>query len=109
MAHIFINSIEINVAQRLSTRMLWQDMHYWAKLMPMSQQTIEQLREDLAANLKALRAAQSYAQDSLALESGVHRTMLSKIERCLTNPSLETLVKLANTLNVSVSELLQQR
>lgn len=72
----------------------------------MSQQTVEQLRGNLAANLKALRSEQGYAQDSLALDSGVHRTMLSKIERCLTNPSLETLVKLANTLGVSVSELL---
>lgn len=75
----------------------------------MSQQTIKQLRENLAFNLKELRAAQGYAQDSLALDSGVHRTMLSKIERCLTNPSLDTLVKLANTLEVSVSELLRQR
>lgn len=75
----------------------------------MSQQTVEQLRNSLAANLKALRAAKGYAQDSLALDSGVHRTMLSKIERCLTNPSLETLVKLANTLEVSVSELLSEQ
>lgn len=74
----------------------------------MSQQTVEQLREYLAANLKALRAAQGYAQDSLALDSGVHRTMLSKIERCLTNPSLDTLVKLANTLDVQVSDLLKE-
>ncbi len=75
----------------------------------MSQQTVEQLRKNLAANLKALRAARGYAQDLLALDSGVHRTMLSTIERCLTNPSLDTLVKLANTLEVSVSELLRQR
>lgn len=74
----------------------------------MSQQTVEQLRENLAANLKALRAAQGYAQDSLALDSGVHRTMLSKIERCLTNPSLDTLVKLANTLDVPVAQLLKE-
>lgn len=74
----------------------------------MSQQTVEKLREYLAANLKTLRAAQGYAQDSLALDSGVHRTMLSKIERCLTNPSLDTLVKLANTLGVQVSDLLKE-
>jgi transcriptional regulator with XRE-family HTH domain len=75
----------------------------------MSQQTVEQLRANLAANLKTLRAARGYAQDALALDSGVHRTMLSKIERCLTNPSLATLVRLANTLDVAVSELLQHR
>jgi len=73
----------------------------------MSKQTIQELRENLATNLRELRAAKGYAQDSLALDSGVHRTMLSKIERSLTNPSLDTLVKLANTLDVSVSELLK--
>lgn len=73
----------------------------------MKKQTLDQLRGDLAANLKQLRAAQGYAQDSLALDSGVHRTMLSKIERCLTNPSLDTLVKLANTLEVTVADLLK--
>ena len=75
----------------------------------MTQQTIPELRANLAANLRAFRAAKGYAQDSLALDSGVHRTMLSKIQRCLTNPSLETLVKLANTLEVSVSELLSEQ
>ncbi len=75
----------------------------------MSKQTIQELRANLAANLRTIRAAKGYAQDSLALDSGVHRTMLSKIERCLTNPSLETLVKLANTLEVSVSDLLSEQ
>lgn len=73
----------------------------------MKKQTLDELRADLAANLKRLRAAQGYAQDSLALDSRVHRTMLSKIERCLTNPSLDTLVKLANTLEVTVADLLR--
>jgi transcriptional regulator with XRE-family HTH domain len=82
---------------------------HWAKLQYMSNLTINELKADLAANLKRLRAERGYAQDSLALDSGVHRTMLSKIERCISNPSLDTLVKLANTLDVTVSELLKQR
>ncbi len=79
------------------------------KTSAMEKQTIESLRTILALNLKALRTQQKVAQEALALEAGVHRTMLSKIERALTNPSLETLVKLANTLNVNVSELLANR
>lgn len=75
----------------------------------MTQQTLEQLICDLSANLKALREANGYAQDALALDAEVHRTMISKIERRLTNPSLETLVKLANTLGVSVSDLLARK
>jgi transcriptional regulator with XRE-family HTH domain len=35
--------------------------------------------------------------------------MLSKIERRLTNPSLETLIKLVNTLETTVSELLTKK
>lgn len=46
------------------------------------------------------------SQERLALEAGVDRTMLSKIERRLSNPSLETLVKLALPLGLDVSDLL---
>ena len=38
--------------------------------------------------------------------AGVDRTMVSKIERELTNPSIETLLKLANVLGVTVSAML---
>jgi transcriptional regulator with XRE-family HTH domain len=34
--------------------------------------------------------------------------MMSKIERAKTNPSLDTLLKLANYLNVSVADLLAE-
>lgn len=75
----------------------------------MKAQTTESLRAVLAANLKALRANKGLAQEALALDAGVHRTMLSKLERELANPSLETLIKLANRLEVPVSELLSVR
>lgn len=105
----FKQNYRVNVAQKLSTDRLWRIRQPSAKLSVMSKQTIQELRENLATNLRELRAAKGYAQDSLALDSGVHRTMLSKIERSLTNPSLDTLVKLANTLDVSVSELLKDK
>lgn len=90
--------------------MLWNNRNPSATLLPMtSPQTIEELRNALAQNLKELRALKGYSQDSLALDSDVHRTMLSKIERRLTNPSLETLIKLANTLETTVSELLTKK
>lgn len=74
----------------------------------MEKQTIESLREALAANIKALRRKQGVAQEALALEAGTHRTNLSKIERRLVNPSLDTLVKIANRLGVSVADLLTE-
>ena len=69
--------------------------------------TSVELRLRLAHNLKQLRKARGLAQERLALEAGVDRTMLSKIERRLTNPSLETLLKLALCLGVDIVELLK--
>lgn len=65
-----------------------------------------ELRVRLSHNLKRLRKARGLAQERLALEAGVDRTMLSKIERRLANPSLDTLLKLALGLGVDIVELL---
>ena len=68
--------------------------------------TIEAVRSIIALNIRRCRAERGIAQERLALTAGVDRTMVSKIERELTNPSIETLLKLANVLGVSVSALL---
>ncbi|MDM7942562.1 MAG: helix-turn-helix transcriptional regulator [Hydrogenophaga sp.] len=67
---------------------------------------MEKLKGDLAANLKLARRSQGVAQERLALDADVDRTVVSKIERCVGNPSLDTLLKLANRLDTTVSELL---
>ena len=72
----------------------------------MHPKTLEELRADLALNLKAIRRANGLAQERLALDAGVDRTVVSKIERGVTNPSLEILLRLANHLNVEVGQLL---
>jgi transcriptional regulator with XRE-family HTH domain len=63
----------------------------------------------LAANIKTIRLEKGLAQERLALEAGVDRTLVSKIERQIANPSLEILVKLALTLKVSVTTLLSDK
>lgn len=68
--------------------------------------TIDEIRNTIALNLRRYRSDRGIAQEKLALIAGVDRTMVSKIERQLTNPSIETLLKLANVLNVRVSDLL---
>ena len=45
------------------------------------------------------------AQERLALDAGVDRTVVSKIERAVTNPSIEVLLKLANQLDVDLTDL----
>lgn len=58
----------------------------------------------LASNLKAIRLEKGLAQEKLALEAGVDRTLVSKIERQIANPSLEILIKLAVTLKESACD-----
>ncbi len=72
----------------------------------MHPQTLEELRADLASNLKSIRKAKGLAQERLALDAGVDRTVVSKIERGVTNPSLDVLLRLANHLDVHVGQLL---
>ena len=45
------------------------------------------------------------AQERLALNAGVDRTVVSKIERAVANPSIEILLKLANHLDVDLNDL----
>ena len=67
------------------------------------------LKVVLSVNLKALRQEKGIAQERLGLESGVDRTLVSKIERQIANPSLEILSKIAAYLQVSVVELLTKK
>ena len=67
--------------------------------------SMDDVRVRLASNLRRLRAATGVSQERLALEAGVDRTMLSKIERQISNPSIETLLKLANRLAVDIMDL----
>jgi transcriptional regulator with XRE-family HTH domain len=73
----------------------------------MQNKTLEEVRHDLAINLRKLRLAKGLAQERLALDAGVDRTVVSKIERAVTNPSLEILLRLANQLDTSLSRLLE--
>lgn len=67
---------------------------------------MESLRADLARNIKQCRKLRGVSQERLALDAEVDRTVVSKIERCVGNPSLDTLVKLANRLDTTVSALI---
>ena len=72
----------------------------------MWEQDFVALKATLSENIKSLRREQGLAQERLGLESGVDRTLVSKIERQIANPSLEILSKIAAHLQVTVTELL---
>lgn len=60
----------------------------------------------LARNLKRLRAERGHTLDALAARSGVSRGMVVQIEQARTNPSVGTVVRLADALGVSIARLL---
>ena len=67
---------------------------------------LAEVRQALSDNIKALRKKRKLAQERLALDAGVDSTVVSKIERQVSNPSIEILAKLAVVLNVPVKRLL---
>lgn len=61
----------------------------------------------LSENLKAIRKKRNISQRTLASESGVSYSMVSKLESGeQKNPSLETLEKIAKALDVTPSQLM---
>jgi transcriptional regulator with XRE-family HTH domain len=66
-------------------------------------------RSALPQTLKAHRTRQELTIEALAKLSGVSRAMISKIERGETVPTASTLGKLAEALDVSISQLVGGR
>lgn len=67
----------------------------------------EQVRQDLARNMRTLRIKLSLSQEALALSADVDRTYVSQIERAVSNPSLLVLCKLGAVLKTDVPSLLE--
>jgi transcriptional regulator with XRE-family HTH domain len=57
--------------------------------------------------LQNARKTKGISQEKLAELSGLHRTYISDLERGIRNPTLSTIVTVANALETSASELLQ--
>jgi transcriptional regulator with XRE-family HTH domain len=65
-------------------------------------------RELIAWNMRRLRVAKDISQERLANAAVVDRTYVSRLERKMENPSIGILDKIAEALNVHVSELLRE-
>ena len=66
----------------------------------------EQVRKDLARNMKDFRGKRGLSQEALALSADVDRTYVSQIERAVGNPSLLVLCKLGVILDKDVLDML---
>ena len=63
--------------------------------------------QKLAENLKRIRAKKGISQGDIVKATGIDKAMISNIENRKTNPTLETIAKLAKVLGVSTDELLK--
>ncbi len=77
------------------------------KSIAMWQSELKELKINLSENVRVLRGSQGLSQEQLAFEAGVDRTLVSKVERTIANPTLEVLTKLAVVLGVPVASLLK--
>lgn len=67
----------------------------------------EDTADALARNLRRLRGERGLTLDELARRAGVSRSMLIQIEQRRVNPTLATLVRLAQALDVGLAELVE--
>ena len=67
----------------------------------------EDTADALARNLRRLRGARALTLDDLAKRAGVSRSMLIQIEQKRVNPTLATLVRVAQALDVGLAQLVE--
>lgn len=64
----------------------------------------------LAENIKKYRAKLNLTQEALSRKADISYNTIIKIEsRGITNPRMETLIKLAKALEISVDELIRKK
>jgi putative transcriptional regulator len=73
---------------------------------------LTKIKEELnmfSENLKTLRKEKGFSQEQLAIRLNVVRQTISKWEKGLSVPDAETLMQLAEVLDVNVSDLLGKK
>ncbi len=65
----------------------------------------DQLSQVFGERLKKLRMEKGLTQEELARRAGFHRTYAGNIERGLENPTIETVSRMADVLDVPLSEM----
>lgn len=63
------------------------------------------IEKQLGLRIKYLRSIKKWSQEDLALEANINKNYISDIERGTRNPTLMILERIANALDISLSEL----
>lgn len=58
----------------------------------------------VAINLRRMRVQRGLSQEALAVDAGIDRTYVSRLERCLENPTVNVLERLAQALDQEIVE-----
>ncbi len=61
----------------------------------------------LGARIKRLREDKNWSQEELADRTDLHRTYVSAVERGVRNPTITVIKRIADGLETSLSELMQ--
>ena len=64
-------------------------------------------RRVVAANIKQRRKALGLTQEALAQEAGISSQHLSTIERCACSPTMDTMVRIALSLDTTPAALFE--
>jgi transcriptional regulator with XRE-family HTH domain len=67
------------------------------------------LRAVVAKNLRVLRKQKGLTQEELAFRAGMNRNYVGQIERQEKSPTLDTVEKLADVLEVRAAEMLEPK
>lgn len=66
---------------------------------------MDNIRKGLGKRIRALRKLKALTQEELGEKSGLSYKFVGEIERGKVNPSLDSLVRIANALDVKVGDL----
>jgi transcriptional regulator with XRE-family HTH domain len=65
-------------------------------------------RARVAHNVRRLRVRAGLSQEDFAVDSGIDRTYVSRIERGLENPTVAVLARIARALNTDIVDLVSE-
>lgn len=68
---------------------------------------MQQVQEKLGKRIAALRKERGFSQEEFAHECGFHRSYMGAVERGEKNLTIATIIQIAKTLKLSLSQLLK--
>lgn len=68
---------------------------------------MSEIKQKFGRKLRKIRTRKGLSQEALSKEAGLDRTYVGKIERGEKSPSLDTIEKLADVLDIEIMELFQ--